>query len=646
MLSQVVKKNILLLLRSKSSAFVIVFGPLFIILLVGLAFTTPSTYELMIGYHAPEPSELTTRFVNNMEEQGFVVESYDNIDECKELIQHGSIQACILFPYNFSLENGRTNNVTFYVDQSRTNFVYQIIDAVSKNIGGESAELSKDMTNSILDILWSTETGINDAVAEVVKLKAGTSSLASGSVSAAEKASEIELDEVDVDTGAIEDEFTSLKYKGKSLVKESRDVIDDAQFDNLTIDTSDFIDAVDALDDAVNGSEDNETEDFADVLDNLVAQIDNVNNQINNAVDSQDETITLLGDLKKDAEKLRDNLDTLKKDLEALTGNINTLKVTSSETISNPINTIIEPVTSNSSKLAYMFPYLLMLVVMFIGVLLSGTIIIMEKKSKASFRTFCTPTTEELFMTGNFVTSFVVIFLQMIILLGLAYYFLGTALVGNIFVSVVILLLGMIFFILLGMSVGYFLNTQESVTMVSISLASIFLFLSNLILPLETLSTSLRQITSYNPYVLTSEALRKALLFSSDYQSLKAEIWLLVGYSAVLLIIIILIQDLMKHRLLSQLSFKRHRRLFEDPTDLYLLIGRRYIRNVEELTRWLDAVDDKLFLHFLGSKAIRVWLRRNHFGSWLRMRIFFIGNKRQKINKALKQWLRHHQSKK
>lgn len=645
MLSQVVKKNILLLLRSKSSAFVIVFGPLFIILLVGLAFSTPSTYELMLGYHSPEDSALADRFVDNMEEQGFVVESFTSIDECKSLIQHGSIQACILFPYNFSMENGKTNDVTFYVDQSRTNFVYQIIDAVSNSIGGESAELSKDMTNSILDVMWATESGIDDAVAEIVKLKASSSSLASGSTSAANKASEIELDKVDVDTKAIEKEFSNLKKKGEDLVDEAYNVWEDPNYGNLSINT-DFEDAIIALEDLVNGSEDNDTEDFALVLDNLVDQIDKVNDQIGDAVDSQDATLDLLADLKKDAEKLRDNLDALKKDLESLTSGINTLKVTSSETISNPINTIIEPVTSNSSKLAYMFPYLLMLVVMFIGVLLSGTIIIMEKKSKASFRTFCTPTSEELFMTGNFVTSFLVIFLQMIILLGLAYYFLGASLVGNIFISVVVLLLGIIFFILLGMSVGYFLNTQESVTMVSISLASIFLFLSNLILPLETLSASLRQITAYNPYVLTSEALRKALLFASDYNALKSEIWLLVGYSAVLLVVIILIQDLMKHRLISAMTFKRHKRLFEDPTDLYLLIGRRYIRNVEELTRWLDAVDDKLFLHFLGSKAIRVWLRRNHFGSLLRLRIFFIGNKRQKINKALKLWLRHHQNRK
>ena len=42
-LGQVIKKNLLLLFRKKSSAFVILFGPLAIILLIGFAFTTTSS---------------------------------------------------------------------------------------------------------------------------------------------------------------------------------------------------------------------------------------------------------------------------------------------------------------------------------------------------------------------------------------------------------------------------------------------------------------------------------------------------------------------------------------------------------------------------------------------------------------------------
>ena len=80
-LIQVIKKNILLLVRGRSSAFVILFGPLFIILLIGLAFTTSPSQNLAVGYHALSETSLTDSFVENMESTGFVVEEYSSIDE-------------------------------------------------------------------------------------------------------------------------------------------------------------------------------------------------------------------------------------------------------------------------------------------------------------------------------------------------------------------------------------------------------------------------------------------------------------------------------------------------------------------------------------------------------------------------------------
>ena len=72
------------------------------------------------------------------------------------------------------------------------------------------------------------------------------------------------------------------------------------------------------------------------------------------------------------------------------------------------------------------------------------------------------------------------------------------------------------FFIVLGMAIGYLFSTQEGAIMGSIIVGSVFLFLSNLVVPLESLAPALVNIVKYNPYVLASEFLRKSLLFSIE----------------------------------------------------------------------------------------------------------------------------------
>ncbi|MBN1275129.1 ABC transporter permease [Candidatus Woesearchaeota archaeon] len=632
-LGQIIKKNLLLLFRSKSSAFVILFGPLFIILLIGLAFTNSASYDLKIGYHAPEGSELTARFVENMEESGFVVDSYGSIEECVETIKQGSTQTCILFPEDFRIANNKTNEITFYVDQSRTNFVYQIIDTVSSNLGVESAELSKDLTNSILDVLWQTERGIDNALAETIRIKAAAATAAGRAEEAAGTAEGMDLAEANVDTSDAEDYFESLENELFDLETTSGGVLADgraleSELEGVPYDTVAFIsfqEALDGLEEALDQTEIDRAAAvklFSEAVDELDRSLDDLNGRLGEAREVNLETIGQIGGIKEKVEEMQKDLDGLKRDLEGLGGTIDSLKVTSSETISNPITTTIEYISSKTSKLSYMFPYLIMLVVMFIGLLLSSTLIIMEKTSKSSFRTFCTPISEELLMIGNFTTSFLIVLVQLVIISGIAYFFMRSSLVSNIGVSLLLLFLGVVFFILLGMAIGYSLNSQEAVTMIAISIGSIFLFISNLILPLETLSQQLQLIIrGFNPYVISSEALRKALLFNAPLSQLSPEIITLLSYSAIVFVLMVVARDLMRSRVYLNFSSRRHRLLLEDPRDLYLKVGGKELKGLDDLRSWLEGVDEETFRQELPWKKLRSWLIKNQKPKWLRVKL-------------------------
>lgn len=645
---QIIRKNLLLLLRSRSSAFVIIFGPLFIILLIGLAFTTPSSYDLVVGYYAPEDSVLMNRFVQNMQASGFLVEGFESVAECTNRMELGSVQSCIVFPEDFRIANNHTNELVFFVDPSRTNFVYQIIESVSSNVGLESTQVSEDLTNDILEVMWSTEEGVDEALAQVIKLKTQFSPLDSAIDQAASDLEGIDLESQEVQTTDLQGQYKSLMVVMDELREESDDLMGDGRslVNQLQLDAyvheelSDFNDSLNSfstfLDDNEQSGQGVE-EAFLSSVDDLESSLGDLSEKFSDAGSDRDDVVEQIESLKGMTASLKDGLDDVKSQLESVNAGIDTLKVTSSDTISRPITTKIEHLTTRSNKLSYMFPYLLMLVVLFIGLLLSGTLVVMEKRSKSSFRTFCTPTSDGMFITGNFLTSFIVLVVQMGLLLGFAYYFLGPSLLGNIKVSLFLLFLGVVFFILLGMALGYLFSTQEAVTMVAISLGSIFLFLSNLILPLETLSEQLRYFTSFNPYVITSEALRKAMLFGTPLAAMQREVIMLIAYSVIIFVVTIVAKNIMKAKFFLYLTSRKHSKLLSDPSDMYLRLDRRHVKDLDDLLSWLKDVDDKHFERELPWSELRDWLKRNNHERWLRVAL--AGKKRKRMIEVLQKHL-------
>ena len=115
--------------------------------------------------------------------------------------------------------------------------------------------------------------------------------------------------------------------------------------------------------------------------------------------------------------------------------------------------------------------------------------------------------------------------------------------------AIPILLLITVFFTLIGMAVGHFFRSEETATLASISIGSIFLFLSDIILPLESMPDYIRNIAYFNPFVLGEMLLRKSILFKAQFPELANEIYLLIAYSAVLFIIIWISQKITRKHL-------------------------------------------------------------------------------------------------
>ncbi len=97
------------------------------------------------------------------------------------------------------------------------------------------------------------------------------------------------------------------------------------------------------------------------------------------------------------------------------------------------------------------------------------------------------------------------------------------------------------------MFIGYLFSSEETGTLASISLASIFLLFSSFLIPLESLSKSVATIAQYNPFVLSENVLRQLLIFGKGF-SFSLDLILLGVYVLVCAVLVYLAQEIDRRR--------------------------------------------------------------------------------------------------
>lgn len=171
---QVMMKNFRLIYRTKTSALVILLGPLFIIGIVGAAFSTSGLHSITISIYSPEPSEVVEDIVSRLGAKDFTVSRVNALDECVGAVKRSESHVCIEFPGNFDPGN-KTSEINFYLDYSRINLAMVIWDALSQKVSKKSAEISAGFVEGML-------TALKNAEGEIQSSRSTVDSLSSNSV--------------------------------------------------------------------------------------------------------------------------------------------------------------------------------------------------------------------------------------------------------------------------------------------------------------------------------------------------------------------------------------------------------------------------------------------------------------------------------
>lgn len=569
---RIIEKNFKLLVRSKSSALIIILGPLLLISLLGLAFSNTEPYGVSVATYSPDYNDLVNSMIAKLDEQRFTIAKFQSEYECVQQVKEASAHICLVFPRDFQFSEATKNNITFHVDYSKMNLVWSVLEVISEKVSSRSAEISEDLTEQLVKSLQFTQNEVNTNLPNLVELSIKADQLNTLSEDMFRTANgidfgldtqEFKVSNLENALGVYEEKADKAVSKGLNLIEELEGNYDNFNFTasqqlavgNLLDSTEEeLLQLEDELNDLYAGGDTGTL--IGDLIENINTKLEDTKAQLSEAANSKE---IIAEDIKHSQSLLADTLEKinqLQASLDRINQDIKNIEILDPTQIVSPFTTTIQPIAVDT-YFNYLFPTLIVLIIMITGILLGSTLVIVEKKSRAFFRNSVTPTHDLTYVLGTFLTAFFMLLFQVIIFLIIAGIFFKTNVFATFTTTPLILFFILTFFILAGMLVGALFHSEETTTLAAITFGSMFLFFSNAILPLESMPNFFRQVANLNPFVLSEHMLRQSIFFEFGFGELANKFLLLILYVALFFGSVVYLQHLMKVHTLYKIHKKK-----------------------------------------------------------------------------------------
>lgn len=581
-LKQLVLKNFKILLRAKSSALIVIGGPLLIIFIAGLAFDNTNLYTVNIGTFAENYNSLSSSFVERLTSR-FQVTRFPTQDSCVSAIKSGETHACVVFSSDFTIGKNNSNELTFFVDYSKINLVWAVVSTMTEQVSSRSLEISKNLTGILLHAIDVSEKEVAARKSSMISLTTfndeSTRKLANSIASLGEMELTINPDEFGVSN--LSSSKTKVKHwvdnalsiaekslqEGRSAVGNVGDIVagsslDDAKKEAVGSFIKDSKDDLNALAEQLDSTKVLASQEFASldaVVSQAVGKLTQTRAKLDSAEIARNMTVAELGAVRDLMDKSLANILNVQNSLNTIERVISAIEITDSQSIVEPVVTTIKPVVAEKSYLNYIFPSMMVLAVMFTALLLAPTLIFLERNSPAYVRNFMSPVKDWVFIASIGVTCLVVVGLQVFLMLLISAALFSSSIFLALPQTLISLAVISCVFVSVGIAVGYLFSSEETAALASVSLGTLFLLLSNTLVPLESMPFWLMKLASFNPFVIGSSLLRKTLLYRVSVGSLWTDVVLLVAYAVLISFIAFIFYKNTKTSLLKKYLPMLHR---------------------------------------------------------------------------------------
>ena len=199
-------KNMLVLLRSKGFVVGVVFAPLVITVIMGSVFSSDGMSSVNVGVVDDSFDNVSKDLLLDIDESKCKLKSFNTIDECIDSILRSDTHACILFDETFSTGAEKKNTIYVYVDHSRVNLVWGIIDAATESLGNSSYKESINLIDKLFEQIDVYEEKINRNSDKIGLIVNDVGSLESRLSNSSEKLDDLNIE----DNNSISDAIHSL----------------------------------------------------------------------------------------------------------------------------------------------------------------------------------------------------------------------------------------------------------------------------------------------------------------------------------------------------------------------------------------------------------------------------------------------------
>lgn len=467
-----IEKNFKILGRSKFSLVAIILVPFLVILLTGYAFNSSGLSGIKVGVYSASYSLVTEDILLSLKDSNFTASKYESNSSCIDSIKDGKTQICVIFPSDLSGQ-GSSEEIVFYVDYSRINLAYILIHEINSKVSIKSSDLGTSLAQDLINAL--------NTVKELLP----------------EQNMNLEISKNNLQT----------------IIGKSENNLSKEDLENLT-------NVLISVRESANESSIKSKINAALVVVNILNQsMLNVSDSFRYIKNQSEETEVILEEISGSSN--------------ILISGINKVNILEAEKISSPIKTRIESINTNTKNKDYFTPIIISLIALFGSILLSSTFILQERKSRAYFRRFITPTGDFVFLLGNYLTCLIILIAQFVLVFIGVLWILKISILAVLPEMILVLFLATSAFTFIGMLVGYLFKSEETTIFASVLIAALLMFFSNAILPIETISTNFKSAAIFNPLVACDTALKKVMLFGLNLSSILTEIYILVGFLVV-----------------------------------------------------------------------------------------------------------------
>jgi hypothetical protein len=547
-LTVLVQSQLRRLWRGKAALLVALLGPIVILILAGYAFS--GSYGLRIGAYQPKQSDLAGQLTHSLETNGADVRMFGSEQDCMNAVRSGDRQACLLFSESFAV--GQNNTLTLVLDGSNLALTGILSDGLFGSIQNQSFAVSTSLARQMASALDTISTRAKDGKATIVKLTTTQDSALKLVQGSGQSVSALDvtlvgpaatIDQLNATNAAFanstlpplnatrmalilaQDRLTNLSARINATLNMSNITADMRQtlqnlsgsITNISIALQAAVDTTVGLNTTLQGTTTSLSTSLASLVDQLAQTRDKlvaVGTTRASLSTNLNAATTALNDALVQVAALQQTLDSIE-------GAVSGISVTNPALIGKPLDLVVRPL-AGASRLASVFPALLVLVVAFGALLLAPRLVHVEREAGAVVRLSLILTSPEIHAIATACTGVLIVAAQSAVLVLLSLILFSGIIAAPVSTFVVALVIGAIF-MLLGCALAYLFSSEEASLLAALSLGILLFLVSGSIIPVERTA-----FTSYNPLLLATDLVRQTALFGVSYLDAAGSLWLLL----------------------------------------------------------------------------------------------------------------------